>query len=320
MSKHNTNLATSKLEPSLGRLWSKKNVQIWSSGLAIGAILIYALFGGLSANTEHSSWYRSLTSCIFLNIALLVSALLCIRNGFSPQILSGRGVWLLLGVSLLSFLCGNIFFNAWELVWGLSPAGSLGDPFFITFYLLVPIAMILTIVRKKVRLAAYQWPFLVSAAALAGLVVVTTTAIIPSIQATEIIKPSAAVPTWVLAIDSVTKPLADNFNYFYVWSDVVLFTMATMIVMGFWGTKLNRAWIINSFAVICYYISDIWFAYAASHVENYQSGFILEIFWIFGAILFGLAAATEFDVMLTRELQKQNLESGMGAPSDTFYS
>ena len=124
----------------------------------------------------------------------------------------------------------------------------------------------------------------------------------------------------VLAIDSAMKPLANNFNYFYVWSDVVLFIVATLIVMGFWGMKLNRAWIINSFAVMCYYISDIWFAYAASHIENYQSGFILEIFWTFGAILFGLAAATEFDIMLTRELHKQNLDAENGARSDIFYN
>jgi hypothetical protein len=158
-------------------------------------------------------------------------------------------------------------------------------------------------------------------ASLASLVVVVITIFIPPIQIAETIKSSTSVsvPAWVSAIDSVMKPYANNLNYFYVWSDVVLFTVATAIVMGFWGMKLNRAWIINSFAVTCYYISDIWFAYASNHIENYQSGFILEIFWIFGAILFGIAAVTEFDIMLTRELNQKNLESEMGTPSDIFY-
>jgi hypothetical protein len=104
------------------------------------------------------------------------------------------------------------------------------------------------------------------------------------------------------------KPHATNLNYFYVWSDVLLFCLATAIVMGFWGEKTNRAWIVNAFAVVCFYISDMWFAYAAVHVENYQSGFFLEIFWTFGAILFGVAAANEFDLMLVRRENRQDAD------------
>lgn len=303
MTKYNISPTKLNRTHSLNRLWSKKNIQIWSTSVAIGAVLIYALFGGLSANTERPVWYRILTSGLIQNIPLLISALLCIRNGFSRQIPSGRSVWLLLGSALLSYLCGNIFFTAWEVVWELNPSGSLGDPFFITFYLLVPIAMILTIVKNKVRIEAYQWPFLVAAAASASLIVVTITAVVPSTDVAETTKPSILAPSWVLAIDSALKPLANNFNYFYVWSDVILFTIATIIVMGLWRRKLNRAWIVNSFAVVCFYIADMWFAYAASHIENYQTGFILEIFWMFGSILFGFAAVTEFDIMSTRELE-----------------
>jgi TRAP-type C4-dicarboxylate transport system permease large subunit len=110
-------------------------------------------------------------------------------------------------------------------------------------------------------------------------------------------------------IDSALKPHATNLNYFYVWSDVGLFCLAMFIVMGFWGGKFSQAWIINALAVFCFYISDIWFAYAANHVENYQSGFFLEIFWTFGAILFGIAAATEFEFMLAQQQKQQDLSS-----------
>jgi hypothetical protein len=300
-------------------LLCKKNIQIWSSSLAICAILTYVFCGGLSANTEHPTWYRILTSCIILNVSLLVSAILCLRNGLSQRIPSGRESWFLLGSALLSFLCGSIVFSVWELSWGLNPAGSLGDPFFVMFYVFVPISMLLTIIKKKVRLVAFQWSFLVAIASFASLIVFVITVLIPPIQIAEAVKSSASIPAWVLAIDSAIKPHANSLNYFYVWSDVVLFTIATTIVMGFWGMKLNRAWIINSFAVTCYYISDIWFAYAASHIENYQSGFIFEIFWTFGALLFGIAAATEFDIMLARELNKKNVEAEMGTRSDIFY-
>jgi hypothetical protein len=330
MPKRSNKSVISNLEERLEKLWSKKNIQIWSSSLAIGTALIYALFGGLSANTEHPIWYRVLTSCILLNLALLGSALLCIRNGFSRRIPSGRGVWLLLGASLLSFLCGSIFFSAWELYWGLNPAGSLGDPFFVMFYIFLPLSILLTIFTKKVRLEAYQWCLLLAAASFASLLVIVITSFIPSVAVAATTDSAPAiqaveetvknlVPEWVSTIDQALKPHATNLNFIYVWSDVVLFTLATTIVMKFWGMKLNRAWVINSFAVICFYISDMWFAYAASNVENYQSGFFLEIFWTLGAILFGLAAVTEFDIMLVREINKENLDLEMGTPSDIFY-
>jgi hypothetical protein len=319
MSNRSQELDNGNFTRRLENLLSKKNIQIWSSSLAIGTVLIYTLFGGLSSNTEHPVWYRIALTAGIQNTALLVSALLCLRNGLHQRMPAGNKAWLILSIATLSYLFGNIFFSAWETLWGLNPAGCLGDPFFVLFYLLVPISMLLTIVKNKMRLEAYQWAFLVAAASLASLIVVVVTILIPTIQVAETIKTTTSAPEWVLAIDRVMKPYANNLNYFYVWSDVFLFTIAVAIVMGFWGMKLNRAWIINSFAVTCYYISDIWLAYASNHIENYQSGFILEIFWIFGALLFGLAAVTEFDIMLTRELNEKKLDLEMDSPSDIFY-
>lgn len=48
-------------------------------------------------------------------------------------------------------------------------------------------------------------------------------------------------------------------------------------------------------AVLCFYIADTWFAYANSQMQGYESGFIMEVFWIFGIVQFGIAAALEFD-------------------------
>jgi hypothetical protein len=333
MSTHKAGL-NSDFAQSWEHLWNKQNIQRWSSGLAIVTTLTYTVFGGLSANTEHPIWYRILTACILLNLALLVSAMLCLRNGLSRRMPNGRNVWILLGCALLSFLFGSIFFSAWELVWGLNPAGSLGDPFFLMFYIFLPVAMLVAVVRTKVRLKSYQWFFLGATAAFSSLLVVSITILMPSSAAAEITTPTPVVqaanqsksaadtpaapaipaadkksaPEWVMAIDTALKPHATNLNYFYVWSDVVLFCLATAIVMGFWGAKANRAWIVCAFAVVCFYISDMWFAYAASHVANYQSGFFLEIFWTFGAILFGVAAANEFDLMLARQANQQDLD------------
>jgi hypothetical protein len=174
---------------------NKKNVQKWSMGLAIVTTLAYVFLGGLSANAEHPVWYRVLTSCVLLNIALLASAILCLRNGLSSIVPTGRKTWLLLGCALLSFLGGSIFFSSWELAWGLNPAGSLGDPFFLMFYIFLPVAMFVTIVRKKVSLKAYQWFFLSATAAFSSLLVFTITILLPSSAVAEIPAPAPVVQT-----------------------------------------------------------------------------------------------------------------------------
>jgi hypothetical protein len=340
MSESKPNLVITEFFRNWEYLWSKRNIRIWSGGIAILAIFIYTFFGGLSANIEHPTWYRLITSCILNVSTLLVSSLLCLRNGWSQRMPSGRNVWIILGFALLSFLCGSIFFSVWELVWGLNPAGSLGDPFFIIFYTLLPLAMLLAIVRTKLRLEAYQWSFLIATAAFASLLVIVITVLMPKNPLTATSEPSAVVqavdsqsindspstspaiqpqvapekssspilPGWVSSIDVALKPHATNLNYFYVWSDVFLFCLATAIIMGFWGGRFSQAWILNAFAVVCFYVSDIWFAYAATHIQNYQSGFFLEIFWTFGAILFGIAAATEFDFMLSHQVDRHKID------------
>jgi predicted outer membrane lipoprotein len=50
----------------------------------------------------------------------------------------------------------------------------------------------------------------------------------------------------------------------------------------------------------------MWLAYATNHVSGYQSGFMLEVFWTFGAIQFGVAAALEFEHMTASSKDKYN--------------
>jgi hypothetical protein len=206
----------------------------WSIGLAATSTLVY-LLEGLSISTEHPAWYRVLTSLVLLDLALLISAWLCLRNGLSQRI-SNRQSWFLLGCGLLCFLCGNIFFNLWEIVWGLNPAGSLGDPFFVLFYVSLTLVILATISQKKIVLKAHHWSFLVTIASSSCLLAVTTMILAPTIAdpVSQIATSVKSAPAWVLAIDTLLKPHATNLNYFYVWSDVVLFCLAAAIVMGFW--------------------------------------------------------------------------------------
>jgi hypothetical protein len=101
--------------------------------------------------------------------------------------------------------------------------------------------------------------------------------------------------------DGLLKPYGQTLNAFYVWSDIVLLAMAIVMILGFWGGRLSNAWQINAQAIICYYIADMWFAYAGNQIKDYQGGFMLEVFWILGAIQFGVAAGAEFEHMLARQ-------------------
>jgi hypothetical protein len=46
----------------------------------------------------------------------------------------------------------------------------------------------------------------------------------------------------------------------------------------------------------------MWFAYAqATQGDNYQSGELLEVFWVFSGILFAMGAVLEYDISLNRK-------------------
>ena len=143
----------------------------------------------------------------------------------------------------------------------------------------------------------------ISAKSTAPAAVVTTaqSAISPSATAKPAEATDPEVPAWVKSFDDVFKPYGTKLSQFYVWCDVVLFGLAVAMILAFWGGRLSNAWQVNAQAMICFYIADMWLAYATNHVSGYQSGFMLEVFWIFGIVQFGVAAALEFEHMTARQ-------------------
>lgn len=117
----------------------------------------------------------------------------------------------------------------------------------------------------------------------------------PTPRARSKAKSPTPVPDWVVAIDRWMKPFVNTFNLFYVLGDLLLLIFASILFCGFWGGQLGLPWRMTAQAVLCFYIADTWFAYANSQMQGYESGFIMEVFWIFGIVQFGIAAALEFD-------------------------
>jgi hypothetical protein len=325
------------LSQTLGRwehLWRKQNVIYWAFVWSALSLFVYMFFSGSAQGLDRALWYRILTAYVLQNVPTVCAGILCIRNGLSNRMPSGSKVWLLMGIALISYFLGNIFFSSWELVWHLNSTGSLGDPFFVIFYLCLSLAMSIAIASKRVKLKIYQWaivggialyaatiamwilkpPASSTAAAPAtptSIVQVQTTAtdqpdLTTAATAPDLTKPTneastPAAPGWVMFFDGMFKPYGQMLNIFYVWCDVVLFTLAAAMILAFWGGRLSNAWQVNAQAITCYYIADMWFAYAGNQIPDYKGGFMLEVFWILGAIQFGVAASIEFEHLLTRQ-------------------
>ncbi|MFG6097648.1 hypothetical protein D0962_10945 [Leptolyngbyaceae cyanobacterium CCMR0082] len=126
-------------------------------GWGIVSILFFLLFGALAPGEDsRPDWF--LISISFLEIfAFLLAALLCFRNSGSSQIISGRTVWLWLGIGMLAYVAGNIFFFLWGTVWGLDPSVSLGDGFYFISYVAMVVGMLLAALPRRIDLTVSQW-------------------------------------------------------------------------------------------------------------------------------------------------------------------
>jgi hypothetical protein len=306
--------------------WIKgEYVTYWGIIWSVLALILYLNFSIVDPGTKHPTWFI-VTTMGFEEIGLAIAGLLCWRNWRSDYIPSGRGVWLLFAIAMFAFFIGNICFSSWELVWGLDPAASAGNPFFGLFYLMLIGGVRLAMLDREFELARKQWVVVASIATI-GLIVgcwLTTisataapTSAIPQVsrQPNPILQtgttlsnsepspqspslpPTPAIerPSWVVEIDRWMQPLVSTFNLFYVLCDTILLIFAAMLFLGFWGGHLGLPWRTTAQAVLCFYVADTWFAYANNRVQGYQSGSIMEVFWVFGIVQFGIAAALEFD-------------------------
>lgn len=315
---------------------------------AVLALLFFLLFSISVPGEDPPLWYR-IGTYIFEEVAFLGGAILCFRNWQSPQIASGRNVWLGIGLGMLSYFLGNLLFCWWELYWGLDPAVSLGDLFFVAFYLFLGWGMILAVLPRRLNLENKQWVIVGAIASVAIALAVwlslaspadseetsvppskpaiaqvspatqpKTTAppkkaptlkATPKAGASAQTKPPASKPPaetapknpppgWVLSLEDNLKPLAKPVSFFYIICDVVLLIIAATLLLAFWGGRFSQSWRMIAAAAFSFYIADMWFKYATDHIPDYQSGFILEVFWVFSGVLFAVGAALEYDTSI----------------------
>ncbi len=263
------------------------------AGIAWGmlALLYFLLFSakipGADGRQSRAAWYVIGTN-IFEALAYLSAGILCLRNWRSPQIVSDRNVWLAIGIGMLSYFLGGIFFGYTEIVLKEEPIVSLGDVFFVVTYLFLGVGMILAVASSRLNLEKWQW-MIVSAIGAFGSVL----AWLISHQPQRADKVSQQIPSGV-------ENIAPILSTIYIVSDVLLLIIATMLLLAFWGGRISLSWRMIAAAAFSLYIADMWFQYATNWIPNYQSGEILEVFWVMSGVLFGMGAALEYDASLSR--------------------
>ncbi len=220
------------------------------------------------------TWYR-IGTYFMQSVAILAAGYLCLRNWRSPKIISGRNVWLGLGVGILSWGIGNGVFGYIDLSTGKAPdPPSLPDLFFVVTYIFLSWGMAMSVFGRRLNLYPNQWG-MVAGVGVVGLAI--------AIYVTFFTDPVFNLEVSKLVLG------------FYALGDVWLLIVATILLLAFWGGKAAQSWRLLGGAGIAMFIADLGFAYQ-SKSPNYQSGDWIEFFWILAFMLWGMGAALEFDI------------------------
>jgi hypothetical protein len=281
-------------------------------------LLFFLLFTAPGEDGSQPGWFL-LGINLLETGAFFLASVLCFRNWRSTQIVSGRTVWFWIGLGLLSYVFGNILFFLWGNLWGLDPAVSLGDFFYIFSYIFLAAGMFKAVLPRRLNLEFSQW-LIVVGIGLGGILLTifvnlaaAEAAVVPAAPAPafyltqaappvapEVVPPAvpepvaeaSSAPGWVLQLDGLLEPLEGVTSLLYQIGDIVLLIIAGTLLVAFWGGRYSQSWKLIAIAAFCLYIADMFFAYAVN-TGTYVEGSLWEVFWTFSAVFFGLGAVVE---------------------------
>ena len=304
-------------------LLSGQNAVYAGIAWAVISLLFFLLFSVSAPGQDRPLWYM-LGTYILETTPFIVAVVLCYRNWGSPQIASGRNVWLGIGLGMVSYVIANLIFGWWELYWGLDPDVSPADLFYLLVYAFVGWGMILAVLPRRLNLEVWQWVTV-------GVIAVVGTAfalwilfatpqasnnedVTASPAATEQVASGGTTkanaksvsvaddssdkqaPSWVMSVEKSLSPLATPVNFFYIVGDVFLLIIASTLLLAFWGGRFAQSWRMIAAATLSLYIADMCFKYADATAIKYESGSLPDVFYVFSGVLFAIGAALEYDV------------------------
>ncbi len=286
---------TKTASESSPKLLSSRNLIIGAIAWSLIALAFFLFFSVTPPGEGLPQWY-SIGTSVLETASYLWAALVCFRNWRSNQILSGRTVWLLIGLGMLCYGLGNLLFSYWEIGLGIEPDISPGDLFYIVTYVALAIGLLLAVLPRRLNLELWQW-LAIGGIGLAG----TAFAFSPLVSGESTCPAKtpeaiASVPAWAEQIQTALSPLTDYILPVYTVGDIILLVLASALLLAFWGGRSAQSWRMIAAASISLYIADMWFKYATANICNYESGSLLEVFWIFSGVLFGIGAVLEYDL------------------------
>jgi hypothetical protein len=342
--------STSEKSSTSQSLLSAQTLVIAGIVWAVMALLFFLLFSVPLSQEEGLPLWYSIGTYVFECGAYLGAALVCFRNWKSPHMVSGRNVWLGIGLGMLFYFMAGVLFGIWELYFGMDPDVSPADAFYLGSYVVLIGGMVIAVTSKRLNLEIWQWGLLAGIAAFGIAVAVwvaapdswrlqiglgpassqetvteaasaTKAATAPALDGSSKSKAKAAAPgakpepaeeaeetkapAWVIGLDKQLSPYAYAINLFYIVGDVFLLIIATALLLAFWGGRFSQSWRMIAAATFSLYIADMYFKWRDTQAEaSYQSGSLLEVFFVFSAILFGIGAILEHDIS-TRSRQSR---------------
>jgi hypothetical protein len=109
-------------------------------------------------------------------------------------------------------------------------------------------------------------------------------------------EPVETAPGWAIALEEFLAPFSTVVLLLYLIGDILLVLAATTLLLAFWGGRFSLSWRFIALAAMALYIADLWFFYAVYNIENYETGALPEVFFIFSPCLFAIGAALEYDL------------------------
>jgi hypothetical protein len=268
--------------------WNSAKVTAWGTVFLVFVLTIYLMFGFTEVGTARPIWFKFVTS-FFSTIAMLGTFSLCWRNSLQVHIPSGQKVWGLFSWATIAILMSQMLTAIWELGFGLKSGASPADLCNVAFYVLTIWGLGLVMAQQKVALSRIHM-------LMVGIVAVAASIIAMQIMISATFSTSTSVSgvAWANSIDHLLQPLVEVFGLFYLFSDVALIVMAAILFLGFWGGRMGTTWQIVSQGLACIYLADMRFAFLAK-TGGYESGDLLEVFWIAGFVQLSIAAALEWE-------------------------
>ncbi|MCW6038756.1 hypothetical protein K4A83_21145 [Spirulina subsalsa FACHB-351] len=318
---------TSPKPVEINNLLTGANVVIAGIAWSFFTVLFFLLFSITPPGQESPFWYL-IGTYILETFPFILASVLCYRNWKSPQIASGSSVWFFIFLGITAFTLGNIIFGIWELYFGLDPEISPADLFYVAFTVCLGWGMVLAVLPRRVNLDPKQWGVIVLVAivgiafavwlsvstaqnvevdgetetveTIEGEGVAAPTPSAPAIAPEAEENPYDKVPSWVKAADDFLAVFSRPVNLFYAIADVGLMIIAATLLLAFWGGRFSQSWRMIAAAALAKYVADMWFKYATTLSEPYESGGLLEVFYVFSGVLFAMGAALEYDVSTSR--------------------